>query len=637
MMWNQVQTTAELLKHWWLTLSIDPSTWVPFTWVLVAVLAVIVLLLAIRPRRRPSRRPELLISHGELRVTEDAEAASTSLLAPDRGSFELSMIVSNLSAVPVQLLELAVRTNASPAPTTAEVPAVLPPHGAVEVRADLREAGGDEGTLELFVYAPDMPPKTFRLRAKLLWEPWNTRFRVLPLDQRVDVARGFAERSGVGAKGSRRQRRAAVDRRAYRARFPEAASEEEEEVRFQPRAESARPRASSWPEPAGRGGERGERWERGASSPWDAPGGSGATWPPRRPMSWGGEPGAAGEGPRRGREGPARGQGAESAPAAGSKLNREADSGEELLETDHVAGTPEADGYRLPGRGEAGRGGLGQREGAQRGPERGEAGRPAADREAWQRRERERREAERSAAEREERGRRERERLDREHREAARRAAERAETERREAARRERERLERERREAERLAAERLERQRRESEGREAARLEAEGSRAARPESGSPPAAPAAEPRSDAGSRADGERGWRRGAEGPPGRESAPRGETSDAAPASELPRPPGQAGETHRPPPGPGRGRGQRARDRRDATVGGAEDADVSADDRDAPDRMRESPSPEGERGEPARSEGARSEPERRDAEGESDDEAEAPRRPRLEFPDEF
>ena len=160
-----------------------------------------------------ARRPELLISHGELRVADAAASVSSSLHAPDDVAFELSMTVSNLSAMPVQLLELAVRTNGSPAPTSAEVPAVLPPHGAVEVSAELREAGGDEGTLELFVYAPDLRPKTFRVRARLLWEPWNARFRVLPLDQKVEPARGLAGRGLRRREVERRpQTRGAVSR-----------------------------------------------------------------------------------------------------------------------------------------------------------------------------------------------------------------------------------------------------------------------------------------------------------------------------------------------------------------------------------------------------------------------------------------
>ncbi len=327
MMASQVQSTAELLRHWWSTLSPDPSTWVPFTWVLAALVLVMLLTWILRPRRSATaRRPELLISHGELRVRGAAASVSSSLHAPDDVAFVLSMTVSNLSAVPVQLLELAVRTNGSSAPTTADVPAVLPPHGAVEVTAELREAGGDEGTLELFVYVPDMRPKTFRVRARLLWEPWNARFRVLPLDQKVEPARGLAERGLRRREVERRpqargaaSRRQVADGRGFGPRLRESGPESE--VRFEPRPESARPRSLPIGSPSDtvRGTEpddavdlpRGPR-SGGASgaapparpeAPPDAdvapytpsytPPNAAAIWPPRRPRAAEGRPDAA--------------------------------------------------------------------------------------------------------------------------------------------------------------------------------------------------------------------------------------------------------------------------------------------------------------------------------------------------------
>jgi len=242
MMSDQVQATAGQLPGWWAKLSPDPRTWAPFTWVLAGLVLVVLLALMIRPRRRAgARRPELLISHGELRVAAwAAPKVVSSLRAPASAAYELAMTVSNLSASPVQLLELAVRTNDASAATAAEVAAVLPPHGAVDVTADLREAGGDEGVLDLFVYVPDMPPKTFRVRAKLLWEPWNARYRVLPLDQRVDVARGFSERT-------QRRRQAAAPRRRSQPAAPATTERRPggpfgDEGRFEPRPEFTRPR-----------------------------------------------------------------------------------------------------------------------------------------------------------------------------------------------------------------------------------------------------------------------------------------------------------------------------------------------------------------------------------------------------------
>jgi len=287
LMSDQVQGTGQQLRTWWDTLSPDPSTWTPFTWVLVALVAVILLVLLIRPRRRAARRPELLISHGELRVAAwAAPKVVSSLQAPRDVAYELAMTVSNLSASPVQLLELAVRTNAASAPTAAEVAAVLPPHGAVDVTADLQEAGGDEGVLDLFVYVPDMPPKTFRVRAKLLWEPWNARYRVLPLDQRVDVARGFSERAQRRRQTTvLRQGRRGVASERVPPRWRAAAGTDE--GRFEPRPEFVKPRGEQRPvearaasaRPVRRGPPIGDE----AADPAPEQVGDDTTWPAARP------------------------------------------------------------------------------------------------------------------------------------------------------------------------------------------------------------------------------------------------------------------------------------------------------------------------------------------------------------------
>ncbi|MEJ2357373.1 MAG: hypothetical protein P8Y13_04730 [Deinococcales bacterium] len=437
MMWDQVLSTADQLKHWWLTLSPDPSTWVPFTWVLVAVVALILVVLIVRPRRRPAaRRPELLISHGELRFTEDEQGVASALHAPEHGAFALSMTVSNLSAVPVQLLELAVRTNASPAPTTAEVPAVLPPHGAVDVSAELREAGGDEGTLELFVYVPDMPPKTFRVRARLLWEPWNARFRVLPLDQKVDALRRLPSRGGrsepfAGSLDPRSHRRAAVDRRAFEARFPDTVLERE--VRFEPRPESARPRTDdhTWPGaptgPEERAPSNDELRRRVPTRTGDERGKTGATWPPRRTSTPEGAPTVEGRGAAE--EAPADRGASERARVDRADLERRA--AERKAERDaaerQVAERLEAERLR-----------------------RVEAVRREAERRDSERRARERQEAERLEAE----------RLDAERRAAEQRRAEREREARKAAEQKEKARRDAERAVSERRAAQRLEAQR---------------------------------------------------------------------------------------------------------------------------------------------------------------------------------
>lgn len=211
-MWRSLVETATAFWGWVSSLSVDPASWSAFTWLIVVGVVLVIVALIARPRRRWRNRPDLLISHGEVVMHDPAGVPSVSLArsAPPHASFELSMTVSNLSARPVQLLELAVRTNRSGVPNSAEVGALVPPHGAVDVTAEVHEMAGDEGYIDLFLYVPSMRPKTFRLRARLRWEPWNVRFKVLPLRQSVEPARELE--SG---------RRSRADERRWRRRLAE--------------------------------------------------------------------------------------------------------------------------------------------------------------------------------------------------------------------------------------------------------------------------------------------------------------------------------------------------------------------------------------------------------------------------------
>ena len=93
MMYNALTATWQALQGWLQGLSVDPTRWSGFTWALVALAAVLVLVLLLRPRKPASRRPELLISHGELVIADeeaddafDRAAAATSAPAGCRTS-----------------------------------------------------------------------------------------------------------------------------------------------------------------------------------------------------------------------------------------------------------------------------------------------------------------------------------------------------------------------------------------------------------------------------------------------------------------------------------------------------------------------------------------------------------------------
>lgn len=146
------------------------------------LLAALVVLVSLIPRRgeRLSQRPDVLISKGEISFREGD------------GALVLSLTVSNLNLYPLQLLELSVNLDDLPAPLTTEVAALVAPQGTVELTAELEDARGDEGTLELYLYTTETRRKTHRLVAKFLWEPWNGRYKISQLGQKVIPVRALA-------------------------------------------------------------------------------------------------------------------------------------------------------------------------------------------------------------------------------------------------------------------------------------------------------------------------------------------------------------------------------------------------------------------------------------------------------------
>ena len=146
-------------------------------------LAALVVLLSLLPRRREERvpqRPDVLVSKGEITTREGD------------GALVLYLTVSNLNLFPLQLLELSVHMSDLPAPLTTEVAALVAPQGIVELTAELEDVRGDEGTLEIYIYNTETRRKTHRLSAQLLWEPWNGRYKVSQLGQKVEPVKVLA-------------------------------------------------------------------------------------------------------------------------------------------------------------------------------------------------------------------------------------------------------------------------------------------------------------------------------------------------------------------------------------------------------------------------------------------------------------
>jgi hypothetical protein len=164
----------------------EPGTWPPTLWLLLGALVLLLLAANLRRRaRRPLavRPPEILVTQGEL-VPE----ARTGRL----GAGMLSMTVSNLGRYPVQLLEAACRTGAGGRFGIAETVALVPAMDEVDISVRMPVARLDDGVLDLYCYAAATRTKIWRHRAELVWEPWAKRFKVAPLEQRIEPARALA-------------------------------------------------------------------------------------------------------------------------------------------------------------------------------------------------------------------------------------------------------------------------------------------------------------------------------------------------------------------------------------------------------------------------------------------------------------
>jgi hypothetical protein len=154
-------------------------------WLLI-VFGILLLVLAWR-RWRPSpqilrgNKPELLISKGEIMQVESSTIQT------------LHVKVSNLSDVPVQLLEFAIKTDLMTTPITVEAVEVLGAYEAVELEATMPvNVVGDKGDLKLYAYVTQPHKKIYVVKSEFTFEPWNGRHKVSPLGQTIRPIRRLA-------------------------------------------------------------------------------------------------------------------------------------------------------------------------------------------------------------------------------------------------------------------------------------------------------------------------------------------------------------------------------------------------------------------------------------------------------------
>lgn len=189
---------GEAAWAWWRDLAAEAS-WPPALGPWLLALVALLLLAALRRRRPPPlevRPPQLLITQGEVLPEAGSSASPRRRRRPDdpgaAAAGRLTMTLSNLSRYPVQVLEVALRQESRGAPRVAELEAVVPPLGALELAVRVPLGLSGDGWLDVYCYAAAPRQKLHRHRAELVWEPWVSRFKVAPMEQATVAAKRLA-------------------------------------------------------------------------------------------------------------------------------------------------------------------------------------------------------------------------------------------------------------------------------------------------------------------------------------------------------------------------------------------------------------------------------------------------------------
>lgn len=148
--------------------------------ILVLVLALIIaslLFFRFLLRLRKRNKLSLLVSKGEIRQGRDFKPI-------------LSLRLSNLNKIPLQVLELSLDSDSMPMPEIVELAELVGPEEVIPIEAELeQDLVGKEGILHLFVFFPKRANQLYRLKATYSFEPWAGRYKISPFKQTIKKVR----------------------------------------------------------------------------------------------------------------------------------------------------------------------------------------------------------------------------------------------------------------------------------------------------------------------------------------------------------------------------------------------------------------------------------------------------------------
>ncbi len=128
-------------------------------------------------RLRKRNKVTLLVSKGEIRQGRDFKPI-------------ISLRLSNLNKIPLQVLEISLDSDSMPMPELVELAELVGPDEVITIESELEQnLVGETGVLHLFAFFPKRANQLYRLRATYSFEPWAGRYKISPFKQTIKKVR----------------------------------------------------------------------------------------------------------------------------------------------------------------------------------------------------------------------------------------------------------------------------------------------------------------------------------------------------------------------------------------------------------------------------------------------------------------